>query len=119
MVSGQLEPESAAYNMPCALRLRGPLDPDALLRSLKEIVRRHEALRTVFETREGAPVQVVRRARGLRCALEDLRDLADDERAAALRARIDAEAAQPFDLRRDLPLRVVLLRLADEEYVCW
>ncbi|HEV2735383.1 MAG TPA: amino acid adenylation domain-containing protein, partial [Longimicrobiaceae bacterium] len=44
----QMAPESPAYNMPYALRLRGPLDPAALERALAEVVRRHESLRTTF-----------------------------------------------------------------------
>ncbi|MGO9110863.1 MAG: amino acid adenylation domain-containing protein [Thermoguttaceae bacterium] len=113
----QLEPESTAYNMPYAVRLRGPLDPSVLLRGFDEIVRRHGVLRTVFEVQKGTPVQVVRPPNVFVPTTEDLRDLADDRRAAALNDRIDAEAARPFDLRRDVPLRVVLLCLAEEEFV--
>ena len=60
---------------------------------------------------------MVRPPEAFAARVEDLRDLAYDERAAALRGRIDAEAARPFDLRQDLPLRVALLWLADEEFV--
>src|SRR5215216_197648 len=55
----QLEPESPFYNVNVALRLAGKLDRDALSRSLEEIVRRHESLRTVFLSVNGLPVQVV------------------------------------------------------------
>ena len=51
------EPGSALYNVPVALRLRGALDVGALERSLSEIVRRHEALRTTFCEAEGGAVQ--------------------------------------------------------------
>jgi len=44
----QFEPANIAYNVPLAWKLEGALDPDALEKCLKEIVRRHEALRTVF-----------------------------------------------------------------------
>src|SRR5205823_1058913 len=53
----QLEPGSAAYNIPSAVRLRGRLDEAALERSLNEIVRRHEVLRTSFPSRDGEPRQ--------------------------------------------------------------
>ena len=46
----QLEPGSTAYNMPIALRLRGPLDVAALEQSFSEVVRRHEVLRTRIES---------------------------------------------------------------------
>ena len=55
----QLEPGSPLYNIPPALRLRGALDVAALERSLRELVRRHESLRTTFPTQEGQPVQVI------------------------------------------------------------
>ncbi|HET8892158.1 MAG TPA: condensation domain-containing protein, partial [Candidatus Angelobacter sp.] len=51
----QLEPASAAYSIPCALRLEGVLDRPALRRSLNEIVRRHESLRTSVVVHEGRP----------------------------------------------------------------
>ncbi|HEX7241707.1 MAG TPA: amino acid adenylation domain-containing protein, partial [Longimicrobiaceae bacterium] len=56
----RMEPGSAAYNVPAALRVRGDLDVEALRRALEEVVRRHEALRTVFPSTGGEPVQVVR-----------------------------------------------------------
>jgi hypothetical protein len=61
----QLEPGTGAYNIPGAVRLKGTLDTDALSHALTEIVRRHEVLRTRFETRGGHPVQIIAEARGL------------------------------------------------------
>ena len=55
----QLHPDSPAFNIPRAFRLSGPLSIEALERSLDEIVRRHEALRTTIAVREGEAVQVV------------------------------------------------------------
>ena len=55
----QLEPSSAAYNVPFASRLSGRLDASALERALNEIVRRHEILRTTFELLDEEPAQVV------------------------------------------------------------
>ena len=105
----QLEPDIALYNLPYALLLRGPLDADLLLRSFREIVRRHGVLRTVFETVEGVPVQTVCPPDAFAAQVEDWHAMAGDERAGALTGRVDAEADQPFDVRRDLPLRVALL----------
>ena len=56
---GELDPWSAVYNIPMVLWLDGSLDVAALGRSLEEVVRRHEALRTRFEASTGRPVQVV------------------------------------------------------------
>ncbi|HEX7242950.1 MAG TPA: condensation domain-containing protein, partial [Longimicrobiaceae bacterium] len=55
----RMDPASPAYNIPLALRVRGPLAPAVLRRSLAEVVRRHAALRTRFEDAEPEPVQVV------------------------------------------------------------
>ena len=55
----ELEPDSAAYNIPRAFRIRGALDVKALEQTLSEIVRRHEILRTTFRVVNGQPVQVV------------------------------------------------------------
>src|SRR5947209_11366302 len=55
----KLEPGSAAYNLHAAISLSGRLDLEALVRTLNEVVRRHEALRTCFAAGEGEPVQVI------------------------------------------------------------
>ncbi|MCP4662355.1 MAG: acyltransferase domain-containing protein, partial [bacterium] len=81
----RLEPGSALYNIPIALRLRGRLDRDALARALSEIVRRHEALRTTFDTVDGVPAQVVRPVAGLALPVLDLTGLEERERRAEAR----------------------------------
>ena len=53
----QMEPDSPFYNIPAALRLRGPLDVDVLEQTLSEIVRRHQVLRTLFVSVNGQPMQ--------------------------------------------------------------
>lgn len=55
----QLSPDNPVYNIPLGYRIRGPLDVDALHRALTTVVRRHEALRTVFRAVDGQPRQVV------------------------------------------------------------
>ena len=71
----QLEPGSPLYNMPVALRVEGPLDAAVLALCLGEIVRRHEALRTVFAAPEGAPVQVIQPAAPFALPVVDLSGL--------------------------------------------
>ncbi|HEX2077792.1 MAG TPA: amino acid adenylation domain-containing protein, partial [Longimicrobium sp.] len=82
----RMEPGSALYNMPCALRLRGALDAAALERALGEVVRRHESLRTVFREVDGAPVQVIVPFAPLALRVDDLSAL-DAEACAAEVAR--------------------------------
>jgi amino acid adenylation domain-containing protein len=113
----RMEPNRAFYNIPTALRLSGALDADALERSLGEVVRRHEALRTVFAEERGSAVQVVVPFGGFALPVEDLSALAGDEREAAVRRRAGEEAARPFDLAAGPLFRAVLLRLGEEEHV--
>ncbi|HSN85277.1 MAG TPA: condensation domain-containing protein, partial [Thermoanaerobaculia bacterium] len=118
----QLRPGSPLYNMPLALRIEGPLDPAVLALCFGEIVRRHEALRTVFPTLDGEPVQVIQPAEPFLLPLVDLSDLSDPSglEARHVRALAQEEAARPFalgDLRRGPLLRAVLLRLAEEEHL--
>src|SRR3954451_20366743 len=70
----QLQPGSPAYNLPTVVRLRGALDLGTYRRSLTEIVRRHESLRTRFAFRGGIPIQVIEDAR-LEVLVVDLRAL--------------------------------------------
>jgi amino acid adenylation domain-containing protein len=113
----QLEPESAAYNIPEAIRLKGVLDREALARSLAEIVRRHEVLRTTFETREGRPAQVIHAAEGLALPLVDLGAVGREEREERVRRVAEEERLRPFDLERGPLVRAHLLRLAEDEHV--
>ncbi len=113
----RLEPGSTAYNVPLPLRLRGRLDARTLERALGEVVRRHEALRTVFGEVGGEPVQTVRPAGAARLPAADLSGLPDDAREAEARRLAADDARRPFDLRRGPLLRAALLRLAPDDHV--
>ena len=113
----QLEPDSAAYNCPAAIRLSGELDVSALQRSLEEITRRHEVLRTSFALEDGVPVQEI--ASGVEVGLRqvDLSGWDEEERRREAAREAEEEARRPFDLSRGPLLRVVLLRLGEREHV--
>jgi amino acid adenylation domain-containing protein len=113
----QLEPEGAGYNSPAAVRLEGRLDAAALGRTLTEVVRRHEALRTTFRSEGGEPVQVVGAPYAVRLEAEDLSGLPEREREGELRRLITEEARRPFDLAAGSLLRARLLRLSEQEHV--
>jgi len=113
----RLEGGSAQYNISNALRLRGALDVDALERSLGEIVRRHESLRTVFREGDGGAVQVIAPYAGFTLPTDDLSTLDPAAREAEVRRRATEDAARPFDLAEDPLFRAALLRVADEEHV--
>ncbi len=111
----QLDPGTSAYNLPQALRLRGALDAEVLGRSLAELVRRHETLRTTFSLVEGQPVQVIQPPAPIALEIVDLRHLPPGEREAEARRRANEETSRPFDLSRDPLIRTTLLRLSDGE----
>lgn len=113
----QLEPDGASYNIPIALRLSGTLDVKALERSLNELVRRHEVLRTTVSLSDGQPVQVVAPAPLLTVPLVMLDHLSGAEREAAVLRLSRAEAQRPFELAYGPMLRVTLLRLGMEEHI--
>ena len=113
----QLEPQNASYNMPGVLRLEGTLDLSALERTISEIIRRHEVLRTVFVAVDGAPMQVVQPAECFAFASMDLSDLHETERETEMRRVAIEEAHRPFDLAQGPLLRVQLLRLTEEDHV--
>jgi amino acid adenylation domain-containing protein len=113
----RFDPASAAYNLPFGVRLRGTLDPLALARTLTEIVRRHEPLRTTFPESGGEPVQQIAAPSRVAPPVVDLSTLPPEQaRAEALR-RAAEEAARPFDLAQGPLFRPLLLRVARDEHV--
>ncbi len=111
----QLEPGSAAYTMATALRLRGELSHAALRRSLGDLVRRHEVLRTTFPAPGGKPVQRIAAPGPVPLPEVDLRALEPAARGAELRRLARDEATRPFDLERGPLLRAVLARLGESD----
>ncbi|MBB6249458.1 non-ribosomal peptide synthetase, partial [Rhodanobacter sp. A1T4] len=115
----QLERHTATYNIPSAVRLTGQLKVEALARTLNEIVRRHEALRTTFVMVDDAPVQVIAPVLTLPLDIVDLSRLPVVEREEQVRLRLQEEVAKPFDLAVGPLVRFGLLRLADEEHILY
>ena len=113
----QLDPTSAAFNMSIAVRLRGRLNFNALERSLFEVVRRHESLRTTFDEVEGQPVQIINELRQWTLPKIDLSPIAEPERQTEVSAYLKAEALRPFDLRLGPVYRTTLVQSSAEEYV--
>ncbi|MEU6749061.1 amino acid adenylation domain-containing protein [Spirillospora sp. NPDC046719] len=106
----RLEGPSPTYNIPVAIRLRGPLDRTALAAALRDVVDRHESLRTVFPEHEGTPYQVVLDAE--RPLLNVLEVSEYDVAGAVMEA-----AGRGFDLAVDRPLLAELFRLGPHEHV--
>jgi len=113
----QLEPNTALYNVFYPARLRGNLNIAALERTLNEIIRRHEILRTVFALDDAQPVQIVLPGLELNLKVIDLTS-PDETRRELEAARIANEAArQPFDLKQGPLIRAKLLQLAERDHV--
>ncbi|MEA2601550.1 MAG: hypothetical protein QOF89_2542, partial [Acidobacteriota bacterium] len=115
----QLAPGNPFYNLPGALRLNGALDVEALRAAVREVVRRHETLRTGFASVDGTPVQRIEPILPIveiELPLEDLSELPREEREAKTRQRAMEVARQPFDLSRPSLLRVALLKLDEAEH---
>ncbi len=113
----QLEPQSAAYNIPACLRISTPLDVQTLERSINALIQRHEILRTTFVAEDGQPMQVITSDLVLPLPVIDLSPLPKAERKVeALRLARD-EAQRPFDLAQGPLLRILLLHLEAEENI--
>ena len=112
----QLEP-GAAYNMPGAIRLRGPVEPRVLAGAVAALVARHEVLRTVFAVVDGQPVQRIQASADVSLPLVDLSGLGRSEVEPLARAIVGQESARPFDLTVGPLLRVMLVRLGPGDHV--
>ncbi|AYA27343.1 non-ribosomal peptide synthetase [Rhodococcus rhodochrous] len=108
----RFDPDSTAYNIPFALRMTGALDVDALRAAVADLVARHESLRTVYPETESGPVQRILPASQVRPELEPV-----DVTAADLEPRMREIAAAGFDVTVDVPVRMHLLRVADDDHV--
>jgi NRPS condensation-like uncharacterized protein len=103
--------------MPDTQYLSGAFDLDALQRSLGEIVRRHEILRTTFQMIDGQPVQVIAPPQPLSLDVIDLRHLPEEECQAEAQRLANEESQKPFDLSRGPLFRTRLVRVAEDEHL--
>ncbi|WP_345666646.1 condensation domain-containing protein, partial [Streptomyces similanensis] len=108
----QLEGPSATYNIPTALRLSGALNRGALEGALRDVVGRHEVLRTVFAVADGEPYQRILPVEETGFALT-VAEVGTEELAGAV-----AEAARyAFDLAQEIPVRARLFSVGPDEHV--
>ncbi|WJY37091.1 amino acid adenylation domain-containing protein [Streptomyces sp. P9-2B-2] len=104
---------SATYNVPVVLRLRGRLDVEALREAVRDVVRRHDCLRTLIgEDEHGVAFQQVLPAGDVALDLPLVPVRPDGETAA-----IDEVTQRPFDLGTEIPVRARVLRRSDQEHV--
>src|SRR3954468_11546585 len=115
------EPESPEYNIPQAFRIEGDLDPEVMQRALREVARRHEALRTTFRSIEGEPAQVIAQVVDMEVPFTDARTRVSDPAdawAEALRLAA-ADAREPFDLTLGPLMRARLYRTGEREHLLY
>jgi amino acid adenylation domain-containing protein len=112
----KLAPGSPLYHLPGAFRLTGPLSFPVLARSLAEVVRRHEILRTTFPSLDGRPVQRIAPSGSSGLPMIDLCGLPAQLRSAELELLRHVEARRPFDVAQGPLLRACVLRSGGNEH---
>ncbi|HEX8091300.1 MAG TPA: amino acid adenylation domain-containing protein, partial [Blastocatellia bacterium] len=113
----QFQQGSPLYNLPGAVRVRGPLSVPALEKCVNEIIRRHETLRTTFGYEDGQPVQRIATESARPLPLIELCQCAAYDQQAEVSRIIAGEAATAFDLSRGPLFRVMLLCLGEGEHI--
>jgi amino acid adenylation domain-containing protein len=114
----QLEPDSAGYNAPGAIIIRGELDIDQMEEAFNRIIARHENLRTVFPSEEGQARQLILESLDFKLERIDLGHYqTQEERDSQAKEICRADAARPFDLACGPLLRGKVIKLAEQEHV--
>ncbi|GGH50401.1 hypothetical protein GCM10008014_15490 [Paenibacillus silvae] len=111
------EGESSLYNVPLAIQFRGVLNQEALNKSLVEVVKRHEVLRSTFPVVDGKPFVKIEKAKDSILNVTDLKHYSLKEHKTEISKWIDEESKRPFDLVKGPILRSNLLILDNNEYV--
>ncbi|MFB4394931.1 MULTISPECIES: condensation domain-containing protein, partial [unclassified Pseudomonas] len=112
-----LEPGSGAYNLPAAVRLKGPLDRGALEQAFAALVERHETLRTVFQRQADGQVLQMPLQAPVVVQWQSLAGLPEAERERRVVEEAQGMAVQPFDLVEGPLLRIRLLELSAQDHV--
>ena len=113
----QLEGPNAAYHIQFAFGLQGPLDPAALHRALLRVIARHEPLRARFDTRGGRQVQRIHADPQVTWRVNDMGEIPPERHEAAVAEAIAKDELDPFDLTKQPPIRVTVLRTAEKHHV--
>ncbi|WP_442936453.1 non-ribosomal peptide synthase/polyketide synthase [Nostoc sp.] len=111
----QFEPDSPFYNIPIGLRFIGSVNIAALEQSFREIIHRHEALRTNFVSVDGKPTQIIQVEPNWSLTVVELQHLALTEQEIAAHKLVQQQAIEPFDLANDSLIRATLVVLSPTE----
>ena len=113
----KLIPGNSFSNLISAIRIVGQINVEVLKQVYNEIIRRHEVLRTTFANVEGRPIQVISPVYPCALLIEDLSVFPEDKRGVEFFQRASQEYHKPFNLEQGPLLRVILLRISEEEHV--
>ncbi|ERT05439.1 non-ribosomal peptide synthase TIGR01720 domain protein [Lyngbya aestuarii BL J] len=114
----QLDPETSAYNIPVAWHLNGHLNLAILVQTLNEVVRRHESLRTTFNSIENnQPQQTISSHFTLDIPIIDLQILSENHRDSEVKRLAKQEAKRPFNLNQYQLIRVTLLKISETQFI--
>ncbi len=113
----QLDPDSTAYHVPRAYRLGGQLNLTSLRQAYGELTQRHEILRTNFPERGGHPYQHIHPVRPPDMTIVDLEGLNSTDCNSEVDAWVRCEGKRLFDLALDTLIRIVVLKLAQDDHV--
>ncbi len=113
----QLQPESAVYNLPFALRLQGEVNLTALEQSFNEILRRHEVLRSIFVPEKDTTIRKIDESLNFQLTVIDLRNSQIANRENHALQLLVQDAQLPFDLAKAPLFRVLLLQLDQQDYI--
>jgi amino acid adenylation domain-containing protein len=113
----QLEGENCVYNVPFFWQINGFLNVSALEQAIREILQRHEVLRTSFCVVDESPIQVIHPYPQLTVQMLNWQELTEESQLNKAMQLATEELQQPFDLSNPLLLRVKLLQLTDESHL--
>lgn len=113
----QLEPDLAAYNVPVAVHMTGAVDLDALRKSIRHIVQRHEGLRTTFPSVGGQPGVRISAEANVHLQTVDLTGWEAVDREKEIRLIFAEEVRRPFNLATGPLLRMVLIKESDTKHI--
>lgn len=113
----QFQPNLTAYNMSWAFKLTGQIDSVSLQKSLNEIIRRHEVLRTVFVMEDDKPVQIILPNLEIQIPVLDFRNTSITEHEQDVLDYLQNEAKKPFDLSKGPLFHAKLIQIAGDQHV--
>ncbi|MDW7551557.1 condensation domain-containing protein, partial [Pseudoalteromonas peptidolytica] len=110
-----LQGSTPEYNMPMVFELSGTISLTSIQRAFREIIARHEVLRTVYEEHDGEAYQKIKTISEVEFAIQqkDISELDEQDKETALKAYVREEVGRPFNLSTEVMLRVSFIKTAE------